>query len=74
MLSIKQVIFYCICVIGVWVFGFPFARLFSDKKENTKDIVPLSFLMGTSQIILLSYWFSFFWDTDEIYYFYCLDY
>lgn len=60
MLSIKQVVFYFICVIGVWVFGFPFAKLFSDKRENTKDIFPLSFLMGTGQIILLSYWFSFF--------------
>lgn len=60
MFSIKQIIFYCVCVFGVWVFGFPFASLFAHNRENKKDVFPLSFLMGTAQIILLSYWFSFF--------------
>lgn len=42
--------------------GRPFAALLTRKKKNEdqRDMVPLSFLMGTAFIILLSFWLSSF--------------
>lgn len=59
-MAVYQIAFYIICLLGIVIFGIPFEYLAGNQEESKGVSVPSAFLMGAAQLILLSYWLSYF--------------
>lgn len=58
MFELMQIIYFFICFIGIFAIGIPCCGLLGHSKKA--EAVPYAFLMGCAQIIIVTYWLSYF--------------